>query len=128
MGVSQTVFVVIIIWLTLAIPLAVITAMLLQRIERSKTPELPAIQSQYIDTLIDDVLDTQSGADDWLEHKKMIIAEVFANGEAWCNANGDLVEKNDPSVAAHITFNVIRAAMMKFYAAGILEMQQEGKK
>lgn len=83
------------------------------------------MQQEYVDNLIDQVLESPEGASAWLDHKKLVIAEVFANGEAWLNANGDLVEKDDPSVAAHVTFSVIRAAMMKFYAAGIKNLTQE---
>lgn len=127
MGIGQTILVVFIMWCVGAVPLALITAKLIKRSgTEEKSAELPAVQSQYIDTLIDDVLSTEEGADDWLEHKKLIIAEVFANGEAWCDHLGNIVKKDDPAAVAHITFNVIRAAMMKFYAAGILKMQ-EGK-
>lgn len=118
----QAVLLVILIWIAFAPLVAFKAARDIGGLKKEPDIELPSVQIQYIDTLIDDVLDTQEGADAWLEHKKMIVAEVFAKGEAWCDVQGNLVEKGDPDAVSHITFNVIRAAMMKFYAAGIQEM------
>lgn len=126
MGTGQIVALAVITWLVGAVPLALIAGRVFRRLDAVESAsDLPELHQQYIDTLIDDVLQSQEGADAWLDRKKLIIAKVFSDGEAWCNANGDLVEKDDPTAVAHITFNVIRAAMMKFYAGGILNMTKE---
>lgn len=126
MGTWQAVLIALAIWAVLSIPLGFLTARIIRKPEAGR--ELPDIQLKFIDSMIDEVLDSEEGASAWLDHKKMIIAKVFTDGEAWCDAQGNLVEKDDPAAVAHITFNVIRAAMMKFYTGGIANMSQEEEK
>lgn len=112
-------------WVVLSVPLALIVARMFRRLEVIENRSgLPAVQEHYIDTLIDDVLNSQNGADQWLDHKKIVIAKVFADGEAWLDVQGNIVERDSDDAVAKVTFNVIRAAMMKFYASGILNADE----